>query len=114
MGVIMSLIDHEIEDFPVEQGEGASLNEYVRELMNGEIRYLSKRSEKDGGGYAVDLPALSQIVKSRCIENAIFEKLDAVGLRIWRLLLDKGPLEDKMVSISDLLINSIDRQARSG
>jgi hypothetical protein len=93
----MSQIDHNTQEFPVEEGESSNIIEYLKELQTGEIRYLSKRSERGGGGYAVDLHKLTEVVQVKAIEDAIFEKLDSVALRIWRLVLLKGPLEDKHV-----------------
>jgi hypothetical protein len=93
----MSQIDHDTQEFPVEEGESSNILEYLKELQTGEIRYLSKRSERNGGGYAVDLHKLTEIVQVRSIEDAIYLKLDSVGLRIWRLVMLKGPLEDKHV-----------------
>ncbi len=83
---------------PVDGSTGNRLHDYLETLAQDESHFLVKKDEKGGGQYKVDVDALSASVQQRHLESIIQEKWGLVGCRIWRLLSEKGKLDEKQVS----------------
>ncbi len=58
---------------------------------------LEKIDTKGGGEYVIDIKNVSEKIKVDIILSVIHEKGGVDFIRIWRLLQDKGKMEDKQV-----------------
>jgi hypothetical protein len=80
------------------------LNEYLEHFAMPENGFVTKTDERGGGEYQVELAALGRLLKKIVIEKTIMERHGDTACRIWKLLLAKGKLDDKMVRNREGLI----------
>jgi hypothetical protein len=98
--LLSTLIDPSL-DLAVKSANLSPLKEYMEYLT--EMEYLHKTDEKGGGMYVVNLAKMSDGLRIGLIENYVREKYGTPACRIWKLLLDKGLLDEKMIATSAMI-----------
>lgn len=85
------------QEFLVDRSDDDPFQVYLDTLEADEMQFLSKRESPGGGSYRVNLGTVMNHMKIRLIEGVIIDRFSLAAARIWRVLLEKGKLDDKMV-----------------
>ncbi|KAG0351738.1 RNA polymerase III subunit C82 [Podila minutissima] len=76
---------------------GECLDKYI-EILEADLMQILKKDGGRTGQYVINLKAASKIMKKNLIQTVISSRFGSPYVRIMNMLLDKGKLEEKMIS----------------
>lgn len=80
------------------------LSNYLETLTKCSPKFFYKDDETNGGAYSLNLKVLGEAMKLECIQETILGMFGADAVRIWRVLLLNGKLDDTQVNIKIFIL----------
>ncbi|KAF9385512.1 RNA polymerase III subunit C82 [Podila verticillata] len=76
---------------------GECLEKYI-DILEADLMHILKKDGGRSGQYVINLKAASKIMKKNLIQGVVSSRFGSAYVRIMNMLLDKGKLEEKMIS----------------
>jgi len=85
------------EPLEVHDSYADPLSDYMEAMTNNVPAFFYKEGDTLGGSYSLNLKKLGEYLKLQCIQETIKNDIGTDALRIWRVLMLNGKLDDKQV-----------------
>lgn len=76
------------------------INDYLNMLSSDYPNLLNRNTDRGlgGGQYSVNFTHITEVLRQTEVEDVIHGKMGGPSVRIWRMVLDKGKMDDRLVA----------------